>query len=72
MAEKKNKQVRGFSLKPENINWLAEQALEKSTAEKKISDSAFLDQVLDQLREQGQSPTRSKGKKNAAPDMVAA
>jgi hypothetical protein len=68
---KQNKERKTFTLKPINIAWLQRRALQESTPEDRKSDSALLDEILDQVRESEPSPTKSK--KNArALEAVAA
>lgn len=50
MAEKEKKIPKGYSLDPKNIEWVAAQALGQSTPKKKVSDSAYLDNILTELR----------------------
>lgn len=52
MAEKVNeiKVVRGYSLTRANVEWLRVRALALSTAEKRLSDSLFLDNLITRTR----------------------
>jgi hypothetical protein len=53
MAETKEfKKVRGYSLSPANIEWLANRARALSTATKRVSDSLFLDNIITSKREE--------------------
>lgn len=63
---KQNKERKTFTLKPINISWLAKRALELSTPEDKKSDSALLDEILDQARTAESSPTHKQKKTSAA------
>jgi hypothetical protein len=60
--QKDEKKVRPYYVKKVNIDWIAEKAFSESEPGDKVSESAFLDRLIDQARTQ--SPTRSK--KNAA------
>jgi hypothetical protein len=62
---RQNKERKTFTLKPVNVTWLAKRAFELSTPEDKISDSALLDEILDQAR-QAESPTRTSKKNETA------
>jgi len=61
------KQPKTVMLKPINIAWLKKRALEESTPEDRVSDSAFLDQLIDQAREREETPIPSQKKRTAAP-----
>jgi hypothetical protein len=54
----RNKKSKSYSLSPRNIEWLAERALALSTAEGKISDSKFLDNLITAKREEHERAAR--------------
>lgn len=58
MTDETNKRVRGYSLSPVNITWLTERALALSAAEKRMSDSEFLDNLITAAREKQQRAVR--------------
>ena len=63
------KERKTFTLKPINVRWLKRRALELSTPENKISDSALLDSLLDELRERAESKSPTPQKKTSAPAL---
>lgn len=63
--KKEIKQVKSYSLKPINIAWLKKTSLAESTPEERVSDSAVLDRLIDQAREQEESQSPSRQKKTA-------
>lgn len=75
MEEKKeNKEPKTVMLKPVNIAWLRQRAHDESTPERRVSDSQFLDQLIDEARQksEAESPSPSPSKKNAQRARVAA
>lgn len=54
------KKAQAYTLKPINIAWLTEEALRRSTPEKRISASSLLDEIVDQARQASQSPLKQK------------
>jgi len=67
MAEPKkaNKKQKTVTLKPINIAWLAQRSFDESTPENKVSDSEIVDRLIDQARQQEESPSPTKQKKTA-------
>jgi nitroreductase len=61
--KKQNKVRKTFTLSPINDAWLKRRALELSTPEDKVSDSALLDRILDDAR-LAESPTQKIQKKS--------
>jgi len=70
MAEKmkENKVVRGYSLAPTNIEWLARQALALSIPGRRISDSLYLDNLI--TRERAEEARKRSAKTPLSPSTV--
>ena len=66
------KKTSAYTLKPANIAFLIEQAVNESTPEKRMSASAILDRILDAVRQSSPSPTKIERKKYAPIESVAA
>ncbi len=70
--KKENKKAQAYTLKPVNIAWLAEQALGKSSPEKRVSASAVLDEIVDQARRKAGITSPSEKKSNRSAQALAA
>lgn len=71
--EKDTKVSKSYSVRPDQINWLRQQALNESTADKTVSASAVLERIIDEAMAADTSPTPIKQKKSArALEAVAA
>jgi hypothetical protein len=58
---KVTKIVKGYSLSPENVEWVAERAISMSKPTERMSDSAFLDGILTGLRVKQQKAQEAFG-----------
>ena len=67
--EEEIKVSKSYSLRPSQVAWLRQQALNESTAAKTVSASAVLERIIDEAIEKEQS---NPSKKNAALELVAA
>lgn len=66
MDEKKNKVVRGYSLKAENVTWLRSKAAGQTLmAERTVSTSEMLDRVIEAAREAERDALLAKVKAEA-------
>lgn len=61
--KKQNKERKTFTLSPVNIAWLQRRALDESTPDERVSDSALLDRILDEAR-LAESPSPKNQKKS--------
>lgn len=57
--KKEVKKAQAYTLSPRNIAWLAQQALKRSTPEKRVSASALLDGIVEEARLKDESNSRT-------------
>ena len=69
--EEEIKVVKSYSLRPSQIAWLRQQALNESTADKTVSASAVLERIIDEAIQRSE-PSPSVSKKNAALELATA
>lgn len=73
MEEKETKVPKSYSLRPDQIAWLRQQALNESTADKTISASAVLERIIDDAMAAACNPSLpTKQKKTARLEPIAA
>lgn len=68
---KESKKVQTYYLKQANIDWLNQQAFDRSTADNRITDDAVLDEILDKARAAAQSPSKQKKSALALETVIA-